>query len=175
MYPILRFALATARARRAGALPIDGIHVSRHACLPIDIDPWSELNNGRTLTLYDLGRIALIIRIGLVATVAREGWGYTLAGAAIRYRRRVRAFHRFEMRSACLGHDARFLYVHQTMWRRGEALSAALFRIAITGPDGIVPTGRFLAAHGAPDWRPALPDWVAAWIAAEDARPWPPP
>jgi len=27
---------------------------------------------------------------------------------------------------------------------------------------------------GATEDSPPLPDWVQAWIAAEDARPWPP-
>ena len=42
------------------------------------------------------------------------------------------------------------------------------------GPDGIVPTDRVVAAWGHSDWRPPLPDWVAAWSAAEALRPWPP-
>jgi hypothetical protein len=31
-----------------------------------------------------------------------------------------------------------------------------------------------MAAHGEPGWRPALPDWIGAWIEAEAVRPWPP-
>jgi hypothetical protein len=38
-----------------------------------------------------------------------------VAGNSLRYRRRVRAFHRLEMRSRLLGWDARFLYVEQSM------------------------------------------------------------
>ena len=59
MYPFLRLGLEVLRARRAPPLPIDGVHVSHHTCWPWDLDPWGELNNGRTLTLYDLGRVPL--------------------------------------------------------------------------------------------------------------------
>ena len=173
MYPYLRLGLELALARRAPALPLDGVHVTRLTCRPADIDPWGELNNGRTLTLYDLGRVPLAVRNGLVAAIRRNGWGLTVAGASVRYRRRVRAFERVEVRSAYVGRDPRFIYVHQAMFRKGEAVSSVLIRGAVVGPDGIVATDRLIAAL-APAAEPALPAWVAAWSDAEAARPWPP-
>lgn len=174
MYPVLRLGIELALAARAPRLPVDAAHVSRHTCWPWDIDPWMELNNGRTLTLYDLGRVPLAVRTGLVAAVRASGWGLAVAGTSIRYRRRVRAFQRIDMRSACVGHDRRFLYIAQSMYRGGEAVSSALIRTAVTSADGIVATDRVLTAMGAADWNPPLPDWVAAWSEAEAKRPWPP-
>ncbi len=174
MYPVIRMLKEAARARRQAPLGLLETHVSRHVCWPWDLDVWWELNNGRTLTLYDLGRIPLTIRLGLPAVLARNGWGMTVAGSSVRYRRRVRAFQRVEMRSRILGWDARFLYVEQAMWRAGEALNHVLLRQAVTGPGGIVPPERLVAALGGPAQSPALPGWVAAWIAADARRPWPP-
>lgn len=174
MYPVTRLGIELALARRAPRLPVDGVHVSRHTCWPWDIDPWMELNNGRTLTLYDLGRVPLAWRTGLVGAVRANGWGLAVAGASIRYRRRVRAFDRIVMRSACIGRDARFLYISQAMYRDGDAVSSALIRSAITSAEGIVATDRVLAAMGAAEWNPPLPAWVGAWIEAETERPWPP-
>jgi acyl-CoA thioesterase FadM len=173
MYPFLRLALEALLARRAPPLPPDGVHVSRHTCWPWDLDPWNELNNGRTLTLYDLGRLPLAMRTGLTRALRAQGWGMAVAGASVRYRRRVRAFHRFEMRSRMVGHDARFFYIHQAMFRGSEALSSLLLRSAVTGPRGIVPVERVLAALGA-TWDAPMPAWVAAWSGAEAQRPWPP-
>jgi acyl-CoA thioesterase FadM len=99
MYPIFRFAKEMLAVRRAPALGPFGVHVSHHRCWPWDLDPWMELNNGRTLTLYDLGRIPAAARTGLVGAMRRNGWGMTVAGAAVRYRRRIRVFRRFQMRS----------------------------------------------------------------------------
>ncbi|HRO10374.1 acyl-CoA thioesterase [Amaricoccus sp.] len=173
MYPLVRLGIELALARAAPPLPIDGVHRTRLTCWPWDIDPWRELNNGRTLTLYDLGRVPLAVRCGLVRVLRANRWGLAVAGASIRYRRRVRAFDRVELRSAFVGRDARFLYVHQAMFRRGEPTSSGLFRSAVTDAAGIVPTDRVLAALGDPPL-PALPAWVAAWSAAEALRPWPP-
>ena len=174
MYPLVRLGIELALARRAPRLPLDGVHVSYHRCWPWDIDPWLELNNGRTLTLYDLGRVPLATRTGLVDAARANGWGLAVAGTSIRYRRRVRAFERIEMRSVFAGHDARFFYVQQAMYRDGEALSGALIRTAVTSADGIVATDRVMAAIGAAGIDRPLPDWIAAWTEAEGKRPWPP-
>lgn len=174
MYPLIRFLSGLAAARRAAPLPPLGTHVSRHVCWPWDLDPWLELNNGRTLTLYDLGRIPMAIRAGLIAVLRREGWGITVAGVSVRYRRRVRAFDRFTMLSRLIGWDERFFYMEQSVWRRGECLNHMLLRAAATSAAGMVPPSRVAAAMGHDGPAPALPHWVGAWIAAESRRPWPP-
>lgn len=174
MYPFLRLLTEFHLHRHAPPLPLTGTHVSRHTCWPWDLDIWMELNHGRTLTLLDLGRLPLARRIGLLAALKAQGWGLTMAGVSVRYRRRVRLFDRFEIRSRCVGWDTRFLYIEQGMWRKGECANHALYRAAVTDRNGIVAPARVLAAMGHGADPPALPDWVAAWIAAEARRPWPP-
>jgi acyl-CoA thioesterase FadM len=174
MYPLARLPWQMWRHRKDPRLgPLDE-HVSAHVCWPWDLDLWMELNNGRTLTLYDLGRVPMSNRMGLTRVLGREGWGMTVAGSSVRYRRRVRAFDRITMRSRPVGWDNRFIYVEQAMWVRGECTSHALVRMAVTGRAGIVPPAQVMAALGVEVVSPPLPDWVAAWILAETARPWPP-
>jgi len=175
MYPFVRMMLQMSRARRQPALGLLGCHESRHICLPSDLDFWLELNNGRTLTLYDMGRLPLAQRVGMIDALRRKGWGMTVAGTSIRYRRRVRLFERVTMRSQAAGWDDRFLYIEQSMWRRdGECTSHALIRMAVTGPKGIVAPADLAKEMGFHDPSPALPDWVQAWVAADAKRPWPP-
>jgi acyl-CoA thioesterase FadM len=174
MYPFLRMAKEIWANRNAPPLGLTEAHVSHHLCWPWDLDLWAELNNGRTLTLYDLGRIPLAMRTGLGRVIRRHGWGITVAGSSVRYRRRVRMFDRVEMVSRCIGWDARFFYMEQSMWRAGGCTSHMLLRSAITSPAGIVPTAEVLAALDRPAESPVLPGWVGAWIAADAERPWPP-
>ena len=105
MYPYFRMAKELWKFRNTDRLPILGTHVSHHLCWPWDIDPWMELNNGRTLTLYDLGRLPLGRRTGLHAVLKANRWGMAVAGNSVRYRCRVRAFDRVEMVSRCIGWD----------------------------------------------------------------------
>lgn len=174
MYPIFRLMFQSWRARRLPDLaPLD-THVSHHICWPWDLDLFLELNNGRTLTLFDMGRFPLAQRAGLLALLKRERWGLTVAGSVVRYRRRVRMFDRIEMRSRLIGWDARFTYIEQIMIVREQVTSQAVFRTAVTDATGIVPTRTLIDALAPGQSAPELPGWVAAWIAAEDARPWPP-
>jgi acyl-CoA thioesterase FadM len=174
MYPYLRMVKEMLAARGAPTLGLLDTHVSRHLCWPWDLDPWMELNNGRTLTLYDLGRIALGRRTGLDTVLRANRWGLTVAGSSVRYRRRVTLFDRLEMRSRCLGWDARFLYMDQSMWKGHDCTSQVLIRSALVSANGILPPADLARAMGHAGESPALPNWVISWIAADATRPWPP-
>jgi hypothetical protein len=49
MYPFIRMIKELIVHRNAPPLSFGDIHVSHHMCWPWDLDPWMELNNGRTL------------------------------------------------------------------------------------------------------------------------------
>jgi acyl-CoA thioesterase FadM len=174
MYPFIRLAKELVVHRNAPRLALGETHVTYLLCWPWDIDMWMELNNGRTLTMMDLGRVVMFQRMGLTEVMRRKGWAGTIAGASIRYRRRVKMFDRIELRSRILGWDDRFTYAEQAFWKDGECTSHGLFRMAVTSRKGMVPVADFLAELGLPVESPPLPAWVRAWIDAEATRPWPP-
>lgn len=175
MYPFIRMFKELWKYRNAPKLPLTGTHISHHRCWPWDIDMWLELNNGRTLTLYDLGRIPLAQRTGLVGALKRRRWGLTVAGSSVRYRRRIRTFERIEMHSRAICHDDRFFYIEQSMWKKsGDCAGHALYRTAVTGPGGIVPPDEVIRELGHEPGQYPMPDWVRAWSDAEAQRPWPP-
>lgn len=174
MYPFLRTLNLMRQLRHQPPLAIDAEHVMTVRCLPWDLDGFLELNNGRTLTLYDLGRFALAQRMGLLDVLKRERWALTVAGSSVRYRKRVRLWDKMEMRTRLAGWDARFVYLEQSMWVRGTCTSHALFRTAVTDKDGLVETDRIQAALGVDHDPPVLADWITAWAQAEGLRPWPP-
>ena len=174
MYPIRRFALEIMKSRRQPRLAIGETHVARFRCMPWDIDPWRELNNGRTLTLFDLGRIGIFVRSGIVEALRERGWIGTVLGGSVRYRRRFLMFQKLELRTRLIGWDAKFVYCEQGFWARGECASHALLRLGVVGSGGLVPTGDLAEAIGVSRESPPLPEWVEAWAAADAKRPWPP-
>jgi len=84
MYPFVRMIHQSRKVRNAPKLGLFDAHLSHHYCLPWDIDLWLELNNGRTLTLFDLGRIPMSIRNGTAQAAKTGGFGMAVAGASVR-------------------------------------------------------------------------------------------
>ena len=163
------------RVRSMPRIDLFDTHVSHHIVWPQDIDMFVELNNGRTLTMYDLGRVPLALRIGLIDVLKREKWTLTVAGASVRWRRRVRPFEKIEMRTRAITFDDKFAYLEQSMWKKnGECANHGMLRTAVTDKNGIVTVDRLLAAFGENVMAPPMPDWVRAWANADALRPWPP-
>jgi acyl-CoA thioesterase FadM len=174
MYPFFRMTAALASERRKPPMAIFDTHTATMTCWPLDADIFWEMNNGRTLTFYDLGRIALGQRIGLIRTLREQGWGLVVAGSSVRYRARIRPFQRFELRTRLLGWDERFIYIEQAMWRGDVACNHALMRTGVTEKGRLVETRRVADAMGLSPDSPPLPDWAASWTDADAKRPWPP-
>ena len=174
MYPFIRLLGSFSEARRKGPLDLFEPHETGVRIWPWDLDPWRELNNGRTLTLFDLGRVPLLVRLGFVGATRARGWGLTVAGQTTRYRKRVTLFQRVTCVSRLLGWDTRFCYIEQSFWLRGDCTTHMLVRMAVVSKTGLVPPAEVIAALGHAEQSPPLPDWVKAWIAADAARPWPP-
>ena len=72
MFPVIRLVKEMVRFRRADPLGPGEVHTSDHICWPWDLDVWMEMNNGRALTLYDLGRLPMFRRAGILAALRRR-------------------------------------------------------------------------------------------------------
>ncbi|MEN0087945.1 MAG: acyl-CoA thioesterase [Pseudomonadota bacterium] len=174
MYPVLRLIAVSLKARRAPKQSWDSITECRFRAHPTDIDMFAEMNNGRHLTLYDIGRFDLGIKIGLAPVLKSQKWGLVVAGASVRFRKRIRMFDPVVMRTKIVGRDERWFYIEQTMMVRGEACSGALMRTAVTEKGRVVPTDRVADAMGLTHANPEPPQWVVDWTEADKERPWPP-
>ncbi len=174
MYPFVRMAFELSRHRKSDRLTLGETHVTPIRIWPWDIDPFMELNNGRQLTLMDLGRFGTLQRLSVPRLLRENGWWGAVAGSTVRYRRRITVFQKLQLRSRILGWDDRFIYFEQALWRKDECCAHAVIRIAVTGGKGIVPTPQIAKAFDFPSESPVMPDWVQAWARAEQIRTWPP-
>jgi acyl-CoA thioesterase FadM len=175
MYPFLRLGLNLLSARKLPPMNVLDLHVSQHRCRLVDCDIFLEMNNGRILTLYEMGRFQAAVRMGLWALLKKKRWGLAMAGTSIRYRRRITPFEKYEIRTKITTWDDRFIYIEQGMFKMsGECASHVLFRIAVVAKGRAVPTDVLNEAMGVTTHRPTPAAWIQNWIDAEATRPWPP-
>lgn len=174
MYPLTRLVWTSLKALRSNRIGPDGIVETTFRCRPWDLDMFLEMNNGRVLTLYDLGRFDLSIRAGLAKILKARKWGLAVAGSSVRYRKRIHLFDKVTMRTQVLGYDDRWIFISQSMWVKGKPASSVLVRTCVTENGRSVPTDEVRQAMNVTGWNPQLPDWVIAWHEADHSRPWPP-
>ncbi len=135
-----------------------------------DIDLYPELNNGRHLSIMDLGRYCHGIQMGLFAVLRKNKWGLMVAGNFTRYRRRIKLLQKFTIETEIVGYDDRWFYFYQKNVRKGVIHSSALIRTAITSKDGLVPSKNLVDQMGF-DFKPHIPDWVEKWIELNEVSP----
>ena len=174
MYPVLRLFSTLIRSRSADKIAIDQGSETSFICRPWDIDMFMEMNNGRILTLYDLGRFNLGMRIGLNQILRNNRWGLVVAGSTVRYRKRIRAFDKVTMHSQIVAVDKRWVYIMQSMWVKDQPASSILLRTGVTSKGKTLPVADVLTEFNRSDWQPEPDGWVKEWIASEAEREWPP-
>lgn len=158
---------ARLRARRGALLSPTGVGRIRVTTLPSDIDLLRHMNNGRYLSLFDLGRWDLLIRTGLSDAIREKGWYPVVSSETITFRKSLRLWQRFVVETRFVGHDDRALYLEHRAVVRGEIYARALIRARVLKRSGgTVSHEELFAAIDRPEGLPDVEPWVHEWAAA---------
>lgn len=160
--------LAARRAlRREGPVDPAAIGRLRVTTLPTDIDVLRHMNNGRYLSLFDLGRWDLLTRSGLADAMRAHGWYAVVSSETITFRKSLGLWQRFTIETRFIGHDDRALYMEHRAIVDGEVYARAIIRARmLKRSGGTLSHDELFAAVGRPDGLPDVPDWVHEWAAA---------
>lgn len=134
-----------------------------------DCDVLMHVNNGRYLSLMDLGRIDHSGRSGLIAACRERGWNAVAGGATIRFRRELRWRTRYALRTRIVGWDDGWAYWEQVFERADGSLAARAYaKIAVLDRSGArLDPARVVEALGVDGASPPLPPGIAAWQSSE--------
>lgn len=178
MYPFLRYTKSIVSAvianKKGRSLDLAQTSEVMVRCSLTDLDPMLEMNNGRALTVYDIGRTDFIIRTGLGRLLLKQRWGMVVAGSTIQYRKRIRLLDKITIRTHIVGIDERWIYLEHSMWVKGKPCSSMLLRTGVTEGGRVVDTTRVLEGLGKADLKLPPTGYVAEWIESDADRPWPP-
>lgn len=130
---------------------------------PNDLDTNLHVNNGRYLTIGDLGRFDWFVRAG-VLRVARTQRAMPVVGDALaKFRRSLEVFQKFTLETRLLGWDDKWGFIEHRFIRKGRVLGVIVIRGVFLGRNGPMRPNQLLAglAHELPS--PPLPRWVQEW------------
>ena len=148
MYPYLRYTKSIIDAvianKKGHSLDFADTSSVDIRCSVTDIDPMMEMNNGRILTVYDIGRTDFIIRTGLGRRLLKNRWSMVVAGSTIQYRKRIRLLDKVTIKTHIVAIDERWIYLEHSMWVKGKPCSSTLLRTGVTAKGRVIETKRVL-------------------------------
>lgn len=154
---------------RGSKLKLHEMGRSRFRVWPTDLDILNHMNNGKYLSILDLGRFDLMQRNGIWELLKKEGWYPVVVAQTISYRKSLEPWMRFWTESKVLGFDDQAVYLEQRFvrpnkQRRPEVYARAYVRARILRRGGgVVPVADMIAKSGADLDTLVLPDEVLEW------------
>ncbi|MBS4046674.1 MAG: thioesterase family protein [Alphaproteobacteria bacterium] len=137
--------------------------------MPNDLDFNGHVNNGRFLTLADVGRMDFVLRSGAAKAAFRMRALPIVGDSLAKFRRDLKLFERYELQTRLLGWDDKWTFMEHRFLRHGRVLGVVVIRGLFKGPQGPITPAAFLAAMDLRPEAPALPDWVLDWSRSCDA------
>ncbi|SNU02266.1 acyl-CoA thioester hydrolase, YbgC/YbaW family [Ruaniaceae bacterium KH17] len=164
---LLRLLLVRMRSRKRGRISLWDTAVTPFRVAPTDLDLLLHMNNGKYLSILDVGRMDLMIRSGFWDVLKERGWYPVVAGQTITYRRSLKLGQSFEVHTRVLGFDERWGFIEQT-FTHGETIYAhAIIRTRfLKKSGGSVDHADLEEAAGGFPTEQHIPQWVRAWSEA---------
>lgn len=134
---------------------------------PGDLDVNLHMTNGRYLALMDLGRVDLLSRMGALRLVVRRGWRPVAGSAAIRFRRPLKPFQKFQLRTWIVCWDPRWVFFEQRIECGGRVVAEGFVRATVRSAAGAVHTGEILTAMRQEAPSPPVPRTFQLWAEFE--------
>ncbi len=135
--------------------------------LPNDLDLNMHMNNGRFLSIMDLGRIDLMIRTDLGKAVLKKRWKPLVGAVTMRYKLSLMPLQKYRLHTKVIGWDEKWLYIEQRFERRNRTISVGLVKVLFRGSKkNITPVETLKAIHVNID-PPELPEKVKRWLSME--------
>lgn len=135
----------------------------RMTVMPNDLDFNGHVNNGRFLTLADIGRMDFVLRSGAGRAAFAQRALPIVGDSMAKFRRDLKLFERFDLTTRLLGWDDKWTFIEHRFLRGGRVLGVVVIRGLFKGPQGPIAPADFLAFMGLAVASPALPDWVQDW------------
>lgn len=141
--------------------------VTKMRVWPNDLDMNLHMNNGRYLTLMDIGRFDLSWRTGLLQLALRRGWLPVIGSAHIMFRRSLKPFQKFALHTRMIWWDEKWFFIEQKFMVGDQLYCRALVRGIFRSKGRNIPIASIIQGLGTEEYYPEQPDLVRQWLALE--------
>ncbi len=155
--------------------PMSPVRLPMHVW-PGDVDLYLHMNNGRYLTLMDVGRYQWSLRTGFAQLMLRRQWWPVLSGASIVYRRELRPMQRFELVTQVAGWEGKHFWFEHRIEVGSSVYASALVQGVIRARGRSLPFAQVMESLGVVQPSPPVPDPALPWRTrptAGESRPRP--
>ena len=156
------------------AAPLDTSSLRFHVW-PNDLDVVGHMNNGRYLAIMDLGRVNLLLRIGLWRLMLRKKWTPMVGTATVLFRRELGPFQRYRLDTRIAGWRGHLAVMEQKFvidqgQRAGHIAALGLVRAGLydRAKRAFVPIPEIMAELGVNVETPPLSPEIAAFLDLEE-------
>ncbi len=134
---------------------------------PNDLDLNLHMNNGRYLTVMDLGRLDLAARLGLFRRMAGHGWRPVTRTATIHFRNSLLPFQKYRLVTRLVCWDDKWTYLEQRFEAKGEVVALAYIKLLFRAGRRTLRTREVLRALDQEQRSPHMPPVLEALRLAE--------
>src|SRR5262245_27939437 len=127
---------------------------------PNDLDFNLHVNNGRYLTLANIGRAHWFGRTGALGLFRKHKAFPVIGGAIAKFRHDLKVFQTFEIHTRLIGWGSKWAFFEQRFVRKDRVLGVVAVRAVARAQGGSIDPQVLIAelGHSAPS--PELPEWV---------------
>lgn len=161
----LWFRLFLMLLRRPWRRPVPGLSTTtvRMRVWPLDLDFNRHVTNGRYFTLADVGRMDYVLRSGAFRAALRHRAIPVVGDVCGKFRRELKLFERFEVRTRMLGWDEKWSFVEHCFVKDGRVIAMVVMRGLFRSRSGTVPPAELARELGMDEKSPPLPQWLTEW------------
>lgn len=116
------------KPRLKKALPLDETEIQMRV-LPTDLDLLMHVNNGVYFSFMDFGRWDMIFRNGSYDLAKKNGWYSVVAGETIRFKRSLKLWDRFTLKTRIIGHDEKYFFIEQKFILEDQEMARGLVKV----------------------------------------------
>jgi acyl-CoA thioesterase FadM len=164
---LIRLFLLLLTVKQRSPAPPLGPCISTFRVWPNDLDVLRHMNNGRYFSILDLARVDLMARSGLWAKLKLAGWYPVVVHESMTFRRSLKVFDRYTVRSTVIGWDEKHMVIEQAFHLGEVEVALAIVKARfLKRTGGSVPTSELLRMAEVTTSSPIMSERVTAWHAS---------